>query len=158
LLLQEYGLRVTVPRLAVLEVLAAADSPLSHSEELERLGDTAWDPVTIYRNLVRLRDAEIAPISSCAGGIDRDALAGAAGGHDHPHFVCDDCGPVACLPKELVELMSMIGRWSASIKGALVELRGECPDCLAPAKTKRARRRCVRAWHSAALTGKRRVE
>ncbi|MCA9659174.1 MAG: transcriptional repressor [Myxococcales bacterium] len=131
-LLKERGLRVTAPRVAVLRVLAAADAPLSHSEAVELLGDADWDPATIYRNLVKLRDAGLAPVVSRAGGIDRYALASSqhAGPHQHPHFVCDDCGKIACLPAELTSSMSVEGRWSASVRSAMVQLRGECPECL----------------------------
>lgn len=130
-LLQERGLRTTAPRLAVVCVLAEAKVPLSHSEVLKRLGSTDWDPATIYRNLVKLRDAGVAPVVSRASGIDRYALAGEQGdGHRHPHFVCEECGRVACLPAELAASMSMDGRWAASIQKATVQLRGACPDCL----------------------------
>ena len=130
-LLHERELRATAPRLAVLRVLAEAHGPLSHTEVLDRLGETAWDPSTIYRNLVKLRDAGVASVVSRAEGIDRYALARAQGdGHRHPHFVCEDCGRVACLPADLLASMSIEGPWAASIKGAAVELRGECPDCL----------------------------
>ncbi|MEM7246963.1 MAG: Fur family transcriptional regulator [Acidobacteriota bacterium] len=131
-LLQGNGLRATAPRLGVLAVLAKADRPLSHGEVLERLGETDWDPATTYRNLVKLRDAGIAPVVTRVDGVDRYALAGAteAGRHSHAHFVCDDCGVVACLPAELTESMSVPGPWAASVDGAMVQLQGECPDCL----------------------------
>lgn len=130
-LLRENALRVTAPRLAVLRVLAGARDPLSYTEVLGHLGEMDWDPATIYRNLVKLREAGLAVVVSRAGGIDRYTLAQARGDdHRHPHFVCDDCGRVACLPVELVASMSMEGPWATSIQKAMVQLRGECPDCL----------------------------
>ncbi|MEM8606983.1 MAG: Fur family transcriptional regulator [Myxococcota bacterium] len=130
-LLRDHGLRTTAPRLAVLGLLAEADTPLSHSEVLARLGHNDWDPATIYRNLVKLREAGIAPVVSRVDGIDRYAMAGApGGGHAHAHFVCDDCGRVACLPAELTQSMSLPGPWADSIAQAVVQLRGPCPDCL----------------------------
>lgn len=129
-LLRESGLRSTAPRVAVLRVLADADGPLSHSEVLAHLGDTDWDPATIYRNLVKLRDAELATVSRLAG-IDRYALASEEGAHEHAHFVCDDCGRVACLPAELTAKLQIDGRWANSVRAASVQLRGECPECLA---------------------------
>ena len=112
-LLHNSSLRATAPRLAVLRVLAEAHRPLSHTEVLNRLGKTAWDPSTIYRNLVKLRDAGVAPVVSRAEGIDRYALA-RDDGHRHPHFVCDDCGRVACLPEGLIASVSIDGRWADS--------------------------------------------
>jgi Fur family ferric uptake transcriptional regulator len=53
-LLRAHSLRVTGPRLAVLQILAEAKKPLAYVEVLHRLGETDWDPATIYRNLVKL--------------------------------------------------------------------------------------------------------
>ena len=132
-LLREHDLRATAPRIAVLRVLAAANRPLSHGEVLARLGQTDWDPATIYRNLVKLRQARLAPVVSRAQGIDRYALSPDPGspdqGHRHPHFLCDDCGQIACLPDELHLKLPKTGRWAASVEEAVVQLRGECPDC-----------------------------
>ena len=129
--LRDKGLRSTGPRLAVLMVLAETNKPLSHTEMLERLGETDWDPATIYRNLVKLRDAGLAPVVNRAGGIDRYALADTHGeGHRHAHFVCDDCGQIACLPAELTASMPTDKRWGPSIQQAMIQLRGECPDCI----------------------------
>lgn len=129
-MLRDSSLRVTAPRVAVLCVLAAAKRPLSHTEVLQRLGDTDWDPTTIYRNLVKLRDAGIAPVASRADGIDRYALAQSQeDDRRHPHFLCEDCGRVERLPVEFTASI-LDGPWAASIKKAMVHLRGECPDCL----------------------------
>jgi Fur family ferric uptake transcriptional regulator len=129
-LLKDRNLRATAPRLAVMRILADSDSPLSHSDVLERLGDTDWDPATIYRNLIKLRDAGIAPVVSRADGIARYVLVTSKEDHHaHAHFVCDDCGQIACLPQALTASFSMKGPWAASIRKANVQLRGECPDC-----------------------------
>lgn len=129
-LLRENSLRVTAPRLAVLRVLSEAKKPLSYVEVLGRLGETDWDRATIYRNLVKLRDAGLAIVVSRASGNDRYALAMAQENHQHPHFVCDDCGEVSCLPTELTTSISVEGPWAASVRRASVQLRGECPDCI----------------------------
>lgn len=132
-LLKANGLRVTAPRIAVLRLLAAAQKPMSHSDMLVRLGDTDWDPATIYRNLIKLRDAGLAPIVSRVGGIDRYAIARSDGqNHQHPHFVCDDCGLIACLPDELVASIKAEGAWGPSIRKATIQMRGACPDCIKP--------------------------
>lgn len=130
--LYDRGLRATAPRLAVLGVLSDAQNPLSYSEVLKCLGQTDWDRATIYRNLVKLRDAGVALVVSRAGGIDRYALARTKDDdHNHPHFVCDHCGRVACLPAELAASLSMDGDWALSIQTATVQFRGVCPRCLA---------------------------
>jgi hypothetical protein len=65
-LLRRLGLRATRARVAVMRVLAGAQTPLSYSEVLARLGEPDWDPATTYRNLVRLREAGLALVVSRA--------------------------------------------------------------------------------------------
>lgn len=129
-LLQPHRLRLTAPRLAVLRALADAPGPLSCSDVVARLGDTLADPATVYRNLVKLHEAGIAPVVSRADGIDRYALAGPSRApHDHPHFVCERCGHVTCLPGTVAEPVTADGRWTAALEAASVQLTGKCPDC-----------------------------
>ena len=128
-ILHEKGLRSTGPRLAVMLMLAEAERPLSNTEVQEQLGDTDWDPATIYRNLVKLREAGIASIVSRAEGIDRYTLS-TAEEHHHPHFVCEDCGRVECLPVDVMGSITTEGPWATSVARATVQLRGECPRCI----------------------------
>lgn len=131
-ILHSRGLRVTRPRVAVLLVLADAALPLSHGDVLERLAASGWDPATVYRNLIKLRDAGIAPVVSRAEGIDRYAFAAEHGDdHRHPHFYCEECGQLACVPAELTISLTTDDRWAESVRRAMVQLRGACPDCLA---------------------------
>ena len=129
-LLRARGLRATAPRIAVLCALARNEAPQSSTEVTEQLANRGWDPATIYRNLVKLREAGLAVVASRAAGMDRYALASEhEDGHRHPHFVCDDCGRIACLPAELTDSIVMSGRWSESVANAAIQLSGACPDC-----------------------------
>lgn len=128
-LLKRKGLRVTAPRLAVLELLSDS-GPLSHSEVLDGLGTTRWDQATIYRNLVRLTEVGITRVVSRADGMARYALIDADDAHQHPHFLCEDCGRVSCLPGELRPTTPLAPKWAESVRTASVQLRGACPDCL----------------------------
>lgn len=133
-ILRESGLRVTAPRVAVLGILADAKGPLSFTQVLAELGDSDWDQATIYRNLVKLREAGLASVASQMGGVDRYAIAGDQDdGHRHPHFLCEDCGRVACLSQEFTRGFSIDGPWAESVRGAIVQLQGHCPDCLSRA-------------------------
>jgi len=137
-LLRDHALRVTAPRLAVLRALSSAHRPMSHTEVLGVLGATDWDPATVYRNLVKLRDAGVALVASRAEGIDRYALAGHdADEHRHPHFVCEACGRIACLPANVAATVTIEGEWAASVRSATIQLRGACPDCLQKADAAR---------------------
>ena len=130
-LLREAGLRVTAPRVAILQHLAMSKHPLSHSDLLALQGEATWDASTTYRTLKTLVQEELALIASRADGIDRYAFVGAGDGdHEHAHFVCDDCGEVSCLPKSVAPKIKADSRWAASVKSANIQLRGECPDCL----------------------------
>ena len=129
-ILSDKGLRVTAPRLAVLSVLDEAKSPISHAKVLEKLKGSNWDQATIYRNLVKLCEAKVAVIVSRANGISRYALSAEHGDHHHhPHFVCEQCGQVACLVSEIAISIKSVGEWAKSIKNATVQLRGNCPKC-----------------------------
>jgi Fur family ferric uptake transcriptional regulator len=128
--IRDLGLRVTAPRLAVLRALADADRPLSHAEVVTLLGDDiGWDRATVYRNLVALVGVNLVRVASHAGGITRYELARESDAEcNHPHFVCDDCGIVSCLPgTEIVPPKK--GQWSKAMKAAEVQFVGRCPSC-----------------------------
>lgn len=132
-LLRDHNLRTTAPRLAVVQLLAEQTHPLSHTEVLELLGDTDWDQATVYRNLIRLTEVGIARVVSRAEGMARYELSrgyATANSHNHPHFVCTDCGIVSCLPSNVSAQIQADGRWGPSIHEASVQLQGTCPDCL----------------------------
>lgn len=130
-LLKDRGLRVTGPRLAVIQLLAETETPLSYSEVLKKLGDTDWDDATIYRNLVKLGEVGITSVVTRAEGIDRYAfVATRKQTHEHPHFLCDKCGRMACLPEEVTMSVAEKGDWADSIRSAKVQLSGNCPNCL----------------------------
>jgi len=130
-LLRDNNLRTTAPRVAVLITLAEAKNPLSHTDVLGRLGETDWDPATIYRNLVKLSESGLISVVSRANGISRYAWSRENHEtHQHPHFLCDDCGEVLCLPMDLIPATSENSRWASSVKAATIQLRGECPDCI----------------------------
>ncbi len=130
-LIKERGLRVTGPRVAVLQSLAAATHPLSHSELLEILGKTTWDASTTFRTLKKMVEEGLAVIASRVDGIDRYAFAEAGHeDHEHAHFVCNDCGEVSCLPDSLQPKVKADDPWAQSVKQAQMQLRGECPDCI----------------------------
>lgn len=130
-LLQRSGLRTTIQRLAVLTAVTEADEPVAHREVCRRIRPDALNPATVYRNLVRLREAGLLMVVSRADGITRYALTPAEHDeeHTHAHFVCDACGRVSCLP-ELSAVVPDQGRWAAAVRAASVQLRGRCPSCM----------------------------
>lgn len=128
--IREAGLRATSPRIAVYCLLASADRPLSHTQVVEELNSNEWDQATVYRNLRKLVEADLARVATRVDGQDRYELRrNDQGSHLHPHFSCRTCGTVQCFPET-----SLVGevdkRWRRSIEISQLQLTGDCPDCL----------------------------
>lgn len=131
-LIKSHGLRVTSPRVAVLNAISQRPHPLSHSQLLELLDTNTFDDATVYRNLVRLTEVGILQIVSRAGGMARYELSPS---HEHshpqhPHFVCDKCERVLCLPDDIVTPQTSNQSWKNALSTARIQLSGNCPDCL----------------------------
>src|SRR3569623_3491180 len=89
------GLRATPSRLAVLELLRASDSPMSHGDVADRLASQAWDRATIYRNLTAHAEAGLVRRTDVGAHVWRfEAVSEEPAGSAHPHFVCTECGTV----------------------------------------------------------------
>ena len=130
-LLRDNALRATAPRVALVRLLSDADRPMAYSEVVEQLGDSDFDPATMYRNLVALSEAGLARVVSRANGMARYELVPGEGAssHSHPHFACNDCGNVTCLPDGTVATITAPAPWGAALEGATIQLQGRCPDC-----------------------------
>jgi Fur family ferric uptake transcriptional regulator len=130
--LREAGLRTTAPRMAVLRCLATDDLPVSHSELVQVLSDEGFDRVTVYRNLKDLAEAGLLARVDLGDHTWRFALQGERESHlsAHPHFTCNACGTVSCLPKATIDLK--IGSrtpWKTLEKDLQVSLHGVCVRC-----------------------------
>jgi Fur family transcriptional regulator, ferric uptake regulator len=126
--LTERGFRVTEQRLILLRELAQLRQPVSHPELTERLAGTSLDRVTIYRNLLSLTEAGVLVRTQLGDNVWRYELPqNKTPEHDrHPHFVCTDCGDIACLPANTVRLRGEAARNEV----AEVQLRGRCVACV----------------------------
>ena len=126
--LKNAGLKVTEPRLVVMQALAKHGNPISHGDLAERLG-AALDKVTVWRVLVALTDADIVSRTDAGDRTWRFSLRGEGNPpHDprgvHPHFVCTTCKTVACLPKDAMKLR--VGR---GVRVTDVQVKGICAAC-----------------------------
>lgn len=136
--LREAGLRITAARIAVMELLQGASGPMSHGEIVEQLDGTAGDPATVFRNLSTLTEAGLAVRSDLGDRVWRFAAKGSSSGegHEHPHFLCSECGTVECMPS--LELRARSGqRLPRSVRNldAEVQIKGLCDDCADAADT-----------------------
>ncbi len=123
------GLRVTPPRLAVLRLLREQSRPLSHLEVVSKIENDAWNPATLYRNLIKLREVGLARVASQVGSITRyESSRPHEEPHIHPHFACKTCRQVSCV-HDLVLSLPQDPAWHQSLQDADLQLVGECPHC-----------------------------
>jgi Fur family ferric uptake transcriptional regulator len=131
--IRQAGLRSTGPRVAVLRLLRQADAPRSHAEIVEAVASEGFDRATLYRNLVDMAEAGLLSRSDLGDHVWRFELRGEkTTTHlaEHPHFVCTDCGDVACLPEAEVRIKPGPGRPRAVARKAVeVQIKGRCDDC-----------------------------
>lgn len=127
------GLRSTGPRIAVLRKLEAASTPVTHAELVSDLGPLGFDRATIYRNLIDLTDAGLVSRTDVGDHVWRFELRrpeGGAGDGEHPHFMCTDCGTVACLPGVSVRIKPAPGSPRSLRRHAVdIQLKGRCDRC-----------------------------
>jgi Fur family ferric uptake transcriptional regulator len=127
-LLVSKGIRVTEQRMMILRELAKLRIPTSHPELTERLACDGLDRATIYRNLLSLTEAGLLVKTQLGDNVWRFELPNMKSTEHgaHPHFVCNDCGDVACLPEGAVALRGEAIRNQV----AEVQLRGRCAACV----------------------------
>ena len=113
--------------MAILRELAKLRIPTSHPELTERLAGPGLDRATIYRNLLSLTEAGLLVRTQLGDNVWRFELPNTRSTEHnaHPHFVCNECGEVECLPKRSVALRA------EAVRNEVVEiqLRGRCAAC-----------------------------
>lgn len=128
------GLRCTPARMAVLRRLEESDAPMTHGEVVDSLSGGGFDQSTVYRNLVDLAEAGLVRRRELGDHVWRfeTPRPGDAGGEEHAHFLCVDCGSVRCLPEVRLDSPS---RSAAAKVGSVTEVlvKGHCAEC-GPAK------------------------
>lgn len=133
-LVRSTGLRSTGPRVAVLQRLQQAITPMSHAEIAEALEPAGLDRATLYRNLIDLTDVGLLSRTDHGDHVWRFELRDNAHGQaeQHPHFTCIDCGEVECLPDTSIEV-SAPHRTPRAIRNHHfeVQITGRCDRCAA---------------------------
>ena len=102
--LRDAGLRATRARVAVLTILRDADHSLTHQEVVDALAGHGWNRATLYRNLLALVEAGFARRADLGDHVWRFEAFDEDGAptHEHPHFLCTECGELECVPGRLV--------------------------------------------------------
>lgn len=131
--MRQANLRVTMPRIQVIRVLASADRPLSphaiHDAILAEGGRI--DVVSVYRILAALQQLDLV---HHIGSVDGYMACG-MDGHDEPeteHLICTTCGKVteAAVPLESTRALQMqLMDFEFAPDLVRVEILGECREC-----------------------------
>lgn len=130
-LLKNQGMRATAQRLAVLLVLHEQKAPMTHEEVMGLLSAGLYDKASVWRVLSDLAGVNIVRRMDLGDRIWRYELHDACRtvSDDHPHFLCESCGDVACLPP--LEVRARDGGLPAALLDADFHIRisGKCGDC-----------------------------
>jgi Fur family transcriptional regulator, ferric uptake regulator len=131
-LIREAGLRATPARIAVLQWLQTASSPLTHAELVEQLTSNGSDASTIFRALNDMTDAALFRRLDLGDHVWRYEMAAEleAGATPHPHFLCLDCGEITCLEPLDIRPLTKENRDLKKVgKVTEVLLKGSCSNC-----------------------------
>lgn len=131
-LLKQKGLRATAQRLAVLVSLHNQVSPVTHEEVMVKLGSETFDKASVWRVLSDLTNVGLLRRMDLGDrvwryeiydGVDRPV-------DDHPHFLCEVCSDVMCLPP--LEVRSKDGDVPQLLRNAHFHIRitGTCARCM----------------------------
>jgi Fe2+ or Zn2+ uptake regulation protein len=128
-------LRYTPGRRAIVDVLKAAERPLTVPEILERSRSVPLS--SAYRNLTALLQAGVAHRVAGTDDHGRYELAEDIAGHHH-HLVCHSCGVVTDIPASprLERALAEAGRAAGEeagfqVTGHRIDLLGQCQACSA---------------------------
>lgn len=129
--LKDAGLKITMPRLKVLQILEQAkDHHLSAENVYKALLDMGEDVglATVYRVLTQFEAAGLVSRHNFEGGFSVFEL---MQGEHHDHLVCVKCGRVDEFMDELIEQRQrMIAERSGfKMTDHALTIYGLCPDC-----------------------------
>ncbi|KTD23320.1 ferric iron uptake transcriptional regulator [Legionella londiniensis] len=131
--LKDAGLKITMPRLKVLQILEqSTDHHLSAEDVYKKLLDMGEDVglATVYRVLAQFEAAGLINRHNFEGGYSVYEL---SQGEHHDHLVCIQCGRVEEFYDELIEQRQKIIAKEAQFKMTdhALNIYGLCPDCQA---------------------------
>lgn len=133
--LEEQGLRITAPRLAVLAAVADAGDQFTAEEIDKRLPHVGR--ATVFRSLKMLQEMDVLCRVISEDGAMRYRWS--RRGHHH-HLVCNECGAVedftACDVSELIS--DVVRRSNFTVEGHWLEVYGRCGSCSSVEKARAA--------------------
>jgi Fur family ferric uptake transcriptional regulator len=138
--LRRAGLKITVPRLKILEILAGNPARHMSAEDVyRRLLDSNEDIglATVYRVLTQFEAAGLVTRHHFEGGT---AVFELDQGEHHDHIVCEDCGRVEEFADAGIEerQREIAARLGFEITDHSLTLRGRCVREACPHRSKQA--------------------
>lgn len=130
-ILRESGLKRTLGRVKIVEILMESQRPLSTGEITGLLGKDKIDPASVYRVLNTFHKKGLVHKIDSSDNINRYALN--RGEKSHPHFTCRSCGRVECL-KDILMPPINVDRKGYIIDERSVCFQGLCPGCIKSAE------------------------
>jgi Fur family ferric uptake transcriptional regulator len=131
-LLHEQKMRVTGVRLAVLSTLHEHQGPMTHEQIMDALSSDEYDRASVWRLLSDLADKGLLRRMDLGDRVWRYELVDACRSIDasHAHFLCGQCGDVACLPP--LEIRTRGGDLPGVLSRAefTIRIEGTCGTCL----------------------------
>jgi Fur family ferric uptake transcriptional regulator len=138
--LRRAGLKITVPRLKILEILASSQPRHMSAEDVyRRLLDSNEDIglATVYRVLTQFESAGLVTRHHFEGGT---AVFELNEGEHHDHIVCTDCGRVEEFSDDSIEerQRDIAARLGFEISDHSLTLHGRCVRPACPHRAKQS--------------------
>ena len=129
--LREAGLKATLPRVKILEIMEAAENRHLSAEDIYKILSEAGDDVglaTVYRVLTQFESAGLVTRHHFEGGTSVFELN--QGGH-HDHILCVKCGRVDEFVDEVIEQRqrAIAEKAGFSMTDHCLYIYGICEDC-----------------------------
>lgn len=126
--LKSAGLRITQPRIAILESLIRRDKPASIEQIHRDLANDACDLVTVYRCLAVFE--ELGLVRRCFFHNGTSLYEISLSATQHYHIVCKSCGKVERIDVSLTEnIERMLRDRGYDQISHMLEFFGVCPEC-----------------------------
>jgi Fur family ferric uptake transcriptional regulator len=133
-MLKGAGVRPSLNRIRVLELIGANQNPLSARDIYRTLQRSdAINRVTVYRILELLVEKGLVEKMSSPDRSFHFGLAPNENHRAHPHFYCRRCGALECLRPEALplDIRPLETTYPGRIENVAVRVDGVCKTCLA---------------------------
>lgn len=130
-ILQDFDLRTTTSRSAILKLFIKKSFALSYSDIEKEVADT-FDRVTVYRTLKTFLDkGVIHKVLDDEGGLKyalcNELCNNHEHHHEHVHFKCEVCGQTSCLEEVTIPSISLPEGFKPKEVNLLIQ--GTCSKC-----------------------------